>query len=333
MKTIVVRILLTLALLLGTTAQLWAQGNPGEDCARAPGSSFIVKYQMPDGDAEGDSSQIAFISYDAGTDTATFQNVSGGPLNLVVVIKEGTNYAVQNIGVVQNNETFQAVGVVQQGISHVTICGFPLPTPTPTNTPTDTPTNTATPTPTKTPTDTPTNTETPTPTNTPTDTPTNTATPTPTNTPTDTPTNTATPTPTNTATSTPTNTPTPPPMEGCTPGYWRQSQHFDSWVGYTQAQTLESVFDVPDAFGLDNATLLQALGFGGGSGTTGAARILLRAAVAALLNAASPDVDYPRSVASVIADVNAALASNNRSTMLNLAASLDADNNRGCPLD
>jgi hypothetical protein len=80
-------------------------------------------------------------------------------------------------------------------------------------------------------------------------------------------------------------------------------------------------------------TLLDALNYKGGSGLKGAARNLLRAAVAALLNAASPNVDYPRTTAEVIADVNAALASNSRSTMLSLAEELDRDNNLGCPLN
>ncbi|MGH2523986.1 MAG: hypothetical protein ACRDH2_15880 [Anaerolineales bacterium] len=55
--------------------------------------------------------------------------------------------------------------------------------------------------------------------------------------------------------------------------------------------------------------------------------------MAALLNSAHPDVDYPRTTSEVIADVNAALASNNRSTILALATALDADNNLGCPLN
>jgi hypothetical protein len=93
------------------------------------------------------------------------------------------------------------------------------------------------------------------------------------------------------------------------------------------------VFNVPDSLGLDNATLRQALSFKGGRGTTGAARILFRAAVAALLDSAHPGIDYPRSTADVIADVNAALASLDRNTMLDLAAELDADNNLGCPLN
>jgi hypothetical protein len=119
--------------------------------------------------------------------------------------------------------------------------------------------------------------------------------------------------------------------EGCTPGYWKQEQHFDSWVGYTQNQTLESVFDVPDAYGLDSTTLLAALSLQGGPGVNGAARNLMRAAVAALLN--STGVDYTMTSAEVIAAVNAALASGDRDTMLALAADLDADNNLGCPLN
>jgi hypothetical protein len=84
---------------------------------------------------------------------------------------------------------------------------------------------------------------------------------------------------------------------------------------------------------LDNYTLLQAMSFKGGSTTTGAAQILLRAAVPALLNAAHPDVDYPLTTAQIISQVNAALASNDRSTILALAATLDRYNNRGCPLN
>jgi hypothetical protein len=144
-----------------------------------------------------------------------------------------------------------------------------------------------------------------------------------------------TPTPTSTPTNTPTPTPPPSGDDGCTPGYWKQAQHFDSWTptGYLSTQTLESVFDLPDSLGLDNFTLLQALNFGGGSDTVAAARILLRASVAALLNSAHPTVDYPRTTADVIASVNAALASNNRNSMLTLASALDTDNNLGCTLN
>ena len=119
--------------------------------------------------------------------------------------------------------------------------------------------------------------------------------------------------------------------EGCTPGFWKN--HLDAWAptGFAPGDTLESVFDVPDSFGLDEKTLLQALGFEGGNTTKGAAKILLRAAVAAILNASHPDVDYEFALADIIADVNAALAGS-RSDMLALAADLDAANNAGCPI-
>ena len=38
----------------------------------------------------------------------------------------------------------------------------------------------------------------------------------------------------------------PPSTEGCTPGYWKQPQHFDSWVTYSPSTLFSSVFD--DAF-------------------------------------------------------------------------------------
>jgi hypothetical protein len=121
--------------------------------------------------------------------------------------------------------------------------------------------------------------------------------------------------------------------QGCTPGYWKN--HTGSWppTGYSTAQTVQSVFGESSRYPpLGSTKLLQALAFGGGSGVQGAAEILLRAGTAALLNASHPGVGYPRGAGEVIADVNTALASNNRDTMLALAAALDADNNLGCPL-
>ena len=51
---------------------------------------------------------------------------------------------------------------------------------------------------------------------------------------------------------------------------------------------------------------MQALNFSGGNGDVGAARILLRAGVAALLNSAS-GINYPLTTQQVIDQVNAAL--------------------------
>lgn len=122
------------------------------------------------------------------------------------------------------------------------------------------------------------------------------------------------------------------PSQGCTPGYWKN--HLGAWgpTGFSPNATLESVFDVPDSFGLDSATLKQALGFPSGSGTLGGARILIRAGVASLLNSSHPDVNFTLTESQVITQVNAALASGTRNAMISLASQLDTDNNLGCPL-
>jgi hypothetical protein len=119
--------------------------------------------------------------------------------------------------------------------------------------------------------------------------------------------------------------PPPPGDEGCTPGYWKN--HTDSWRGYSTSTTLTSVFGANALAG----TLLDGLGFGGGAGVVGAKRILLRAASAALLNAAHSNVNYPPQ--DVIALVTSALNVGSRDAMLSLASSLDNDNNLGCPLN
>jgi hypothetical protein len=72
---------------------------------------------------------------------------------------------------------------------------------------------------------------------------------------------------------------------GCTPGYWKQPHHLDSWeaTGYDPDQSVYSAFGV----GPDDVTLLEALWLRGGGENA-----FLRHAVAALLNAAHPDVGY-----------------------------------------
>jgi hypothetical protein len=232
-----------------------------------------------------------------------------------------------------------------------TATAVPTDTPTATHTatavPTDTPT--ATHTATAVPTDTPAATDTPTATHTPTAVPTLTHTPTPVPTATHTPTAVATDTPTATATAVPaTATPTatatpsvtPAPTgtpavgnEGCTPGFWKTRAGSAVWgpTGYAPADTVADVFGVNSVVGSNS--LLQALDFKGGTGVAGAKRILMRAAVAGLLNAAHPDVLYPMSEADVVTEVQAAFATNDRATLLALATMLDEFNNGGCPID
>jgi len=54
--------------------------------------------------------------------------------------------------------------------------------------------------------------------------------------------------------------------------------------------------------------------------------------VAAWLNAAHERLGYPLRRNEFVAEVNAAIASGDRQTMLDLAAELDSLNNLGCPL-
>lgn len=111
--------------------------------------------------------------------------------------------------------------------------------------------------------------------------------------------------------------------EGCTPGYWKQPQHFDSWTGFSTGTSFESVFG--EAFP-GNPTLLQVLGMGGGGKAA-----LGRHAVAALLNSTSDGVDYAFTTDEVIAMVTSALA--NPATIEATKNKLATANEKGCRLN
>jgi hypothetical protein len=64
--------------------------------------------------------------------------------------------------------------------------------------------------------------------------------------------------------------------KGCTPGYWKQTQHFGNWTGYSPDNYVDDVFSCGP-----HITLLEGLQTGGGD-----INALTRHAVAALLNAA-----------------------------------------------
>jgi hypothetical protein len=112
--------------------------------------------------------------------------------------------------------------------------------------------------------------------------------------------------------------------QGCTPGYWKQSQHFGSWTGYTPGQMFSSVFAPSNAF--SDKTLLQVLSLGGGG-----LNALGRHAVAALLNASSAGVDYDLSVQQVIDAFNTA-STGSKNAIENQKNILDMLNNQGCGL-
>jgi len=109
--------------------------------------------------------------------------------------------------------------------------------------------------------------------------------------------------------------------QGCTPGYWKQPHHFDSWVGYAPDDYFDEVFGVGQHIKLIDALWLR----GGGENA------LMRHAVAALLNAAYyPDMDYisPAYVSSLVQE-----AYFGSREVEDVKDELAAYNELGCPLN
>lgn len=113
--------------------------------------------------------------------------------------------------------------------------------------------------------------------------------------------------------------------EGCTPGYWKQRHHFDSWTApYASSTLFGSVF----ANAFPGKTMVQVLRLGGGG-----LNALGRHSVAAMLSAASSGVDYDLTVAEVISAFNSAYASGDASMIEDQKNVFDMLNNQGCPLN
>lgn len=116
--------------------------------------------------------------------------------------------------------------------------------------------------------------------------------------------------------------------QGCTPGYWKQEHHLDSWKVYQPTDDFDATFGVN--FFNPNISLLTALQLNGGG-----LNRLASQGVAALLNAATGSgVNYQFTTAQVIAIVQgsgayAGLTVEQRKDLL------DAANNGigGCPLN
>ena len=110
--------------------------------------------------------------------------------------------------------------------------------------------------------------------------------------------------------------------EGCSQGYWKN--HLDSWdpTGYEPDDEYEDVFGVDDY----DKTLLEALKSGGGGENA-----LGRQAVAALLNAAHPHVDYYYTEDEVIDIVQDAYSTGNFENAKNRLEKRNDGSN--CPLN
>ncbi|MDX1393868.1 MAG: hypothetical protein R3195_05735 [Gemmatimonadota bacterium] len=126
--------------------------------------------------------------------------------------------------------------------------------------------------------------------------------------------------------------------QGCTPGYWKQEQHYDSWpavagIGpnmlFTAAGFTSPGSDARYKRGQNEQNVsTQVMALEANQGDLAA---LTRHAMAALLNALNPDVAYDLSAADVISMYNAVLAgTGDLEDTHNLFAGY---NEQGCPLN
>jgi hypothetical protein len=119
--------------------------------------------------------------------------------------------------------------------------------------------------------------------------------------------------------------------EGCSLGYWKN--HSDCWECYGPDTPFSEVFGVEISVGkgkkgADGPTLMGALN-GNGGGVTA----LARQAVAALLNACDPDIDYPLSEVDLIDGIYELLTDGSAEEISEAEEYLDYLNNLGCPQD
>ena len=136
--------------------------------------------------------------------------------------------------------------------------------------------------------------------------------------------------------------PSPEQYQGCSQGYWKN--HLASWLetGYEPDDLIGDVFTMPESDNwyynyyfdqMKNDTLLDALNYHGGPYHLFGSQILLRKAVAALLNASHPAIYYPATPERIILNVNDALETLDRKKILSLKDKLENYNNMGCPLN
>jgi len=121
-----------------------------------------------------------------------------------------------------------------------------------------------------------------------------------------------------------------PLYEGLSHGYWKNHNNWPG--GYTKSMLVVNVFENASLYVPRSDTLIKVLKYPGGSGVIGAARILLRNAVASVLNARHSYINYPMLEADIIAEVNDALGSHDSAVMLDLEEILDQYNNLGADL-
>ncbi|MBP7110380.1 MAG: hypothetical protein KBB09_02260, partial [Firmicutes bacterium] len=117
-----------------------------------------------------------------------------------------------------------------------------------------------------------------------------------------------------------------PGDEGLSPGYWKN--HEEDWVCWDPDDNIRLMFpDVTKWYRLDSQTLMETLERKIKQTESNAPSILLRQAVAAVLNACHPNINYPKSAEWIISAVTHELNDGTYASMLVLAGQLDIWNN------
>jgi len=122
-----------------------------------------------------------------------------------------------------------------------------------------------------------------------------------------------------------------PSCAGCTPGYWKQPQHLDSWgpTGFKTTDKFNTVFGVTQYLKSNGTpyTLLEVMQSLNGNGDPISTNLGFHA-VAALLNSAHPGVNFGYTPGELTE-----LFRNNLHRAAELKNSLAMLNERGCPLN
>jgi hypothetical protein len=114
--------------------------------------------------------------------------------------------------------------------------------------------------------------------------------------------------------------------EGCTHGFWKNNPGAIQAAAFDPNASFEAVVGVDLAGGLDGISLIRVLDLGGGG-----VHALLRHAVAALLNAAHPTLDFRFTEAEVVIMVRDALRG--WADIEQTKDILETANEQGCPLE
>jgi hypothetical protein len=135
-----------------------------------------------------------------------------------------------------------------------------------------------------------------------------------------------------------TNTIVPTDFYGCTPGFWKNNKRAKDWTAPLDPDALFTApgFTSPGARArvakkkqdVNVTTQMQAL-----NANQGDLAALTRHAMAALLNATSPGVDYEFSASDIVTWYNQAVAGTYAGTIEDLKNMLAAANEQGCPLE